>query len=206
MTNLKPIETRYKGYRFRSRLEARWAVFFDALGLKWEYEPEGFELPNGVRYLPDFRVTSPQGVVSWYEIKAPGKAADSKMDALEASMAPSGGESATDLSFVTLEGDPLLVTYENKPRMNICPRCGNIGHHATNTYADLQIFTIECWPCDLNTPCGGDEGEDSSGLAPVTPYKGLLNMVPSEHTAFFLKVNAAAIRARSARFEHGEVG
>lgn len=30
---MKAIETRYKGYRFRSRLEARWAVFFDALGL-----------------------------------------------------------------------------------------------------------------------------------------------------------------------------
>ena len=50
----RAIETRYKGYRFRSRLEARWAVFFDHLGLKWEYEPEGFELGGGVRYLPDF--------------------------------------------------------------------------------------------------------------------------------------------------------
>lgn len=50
---MKAIETAYKGYRFRSRLEARWAVFFDALGLRWEYEPEGFELPSG-RYLPDF--------------------------------------------------------------------------------------------------------------------------------------------------------
>ncbi|MEN2464926.1 hypothetical protein [Ornithinibacillus sp. JPR2-1] len=41
---IKAIETIYKGYRFRSRLEARWAVFFDSLGIKWEYEPEGFEL------------------------------------------------------------------------------------------------------------------------------------------------------------------
>lgn len=51
---IKAIQTRYKGYHFRSRLEARWAVFFDALGLEWEYEPEGFELPDGTRYLPDF--------------------------------------------------------------------------------------------------------------------------------------------------------
>jgi hypothetical protein len=51
---MKAIETRYKGYRFRSRLEARWAVYFDALGVKWTYEYEGFELPNGTRYLPDF--------------------------------------------------------------------------------------------------------------------------------------------------------
>ena len=53
---IKPIETIYNGYRFRSRLEARWAVFFDALGVEYEYEPEGFNLPNGGRYLPDFRV------------------------------------------------------------------------------------------------------------------------------------------------------
>ncbi len=39
---MRPIETKYKGCRFRSRLEARWAVFFDALGLEWWYEPEGF--------------------------------------------------------------------------------------------------------------------------------------------------------------------
>ena len=32
---IKAIETSYKGYLFRSRLEARWAVFFDALGLVW---------------------------------------------------------------------------------------------------------------------------------------------------------------------------
>lgn len=56
MTNLKPIETEYKGYRFRSRLEARWAVFFDNCGIKWEYEPEGFDLGDGIKYLPDFRL------------------------------------------------------------------------------------------------------------------------------------------------------
>lgn len=53
---IKPIETIYNGYRFRSRLEARWAVFLDTLGVEYEYEPEGFELPNGKRYLPDFKV------------------------------------------------------------------------------------------------------------------------------------------------------
>lgn len=51
---IQAIETEYNGYRFRSRLEARWAVFFDAAGIKYEYEPEGFELDDGTRYLPDF--------------------------------------------------------------------------------------------------------------------------------------------------------
>jgi len=43
---IKPIETLYRGYRFRSRLEARWATFFDVAGIAWQYEPEGFDLTN----------------------------------------------------------------------------------------------------------------------------------------------------------------
>jgi len=69
------IETVWRGYRFRSRLEARWAVFFDTLGLPWEYEPEGFELGDGLRYLPDFRVQYPgRGADEvhweWFEVKS----------------------------------------------------------------------------------------------------------------------------------------
>lgn len=41
MNDFKAVETVYKGYLFRSRLEARWTIFFDSLGIKWEYEPEG---------------------------------------------------------------------------------------------------------------------------------------------------------------------
>lgn len=52
--DIKPIETIYNGYRFRSRLEARWAVFFDSAGIPYEYEPEGFILSDGTYYLPDF--------------------------------------------------------------------------------------------------------------------------------------------------------
>lgn len=51
---IQAIETQYKGYRFRSRLEARWAVFFDALNIEWEYEKEGYDLGKTGWYLPDF--------------------------------------------------------------------------------------------------------------------------------------------------------
>ena len=51
---IKTIETEYKNFRFRSRTEARWAIYFDALGVKWRYEVEGFKLPSGDLYLPDF--------------------------------------------------------------------------------------------------------------------------------------------------------
>ena len=62
---IKPIATKYKGFRFRSRLEARWAIFFDKIGLKYEYEVEGFEM-NGIHYLPDFYIPS---LDRWFEIK-----------------------------------------------------------------------------------------------------------------------------------------
>lgn len=47
-------QTHYNGRHFRSRLEARWAVFFDSLGIQYHYEPDGFALPSGEKYQPDF--------------------------------------------------------------------------------------------------------------------------------------------------------
>jgi hypothetical protein len=51
---IRPVNTNYRGFWFRSRLEARWAVFFDAIGLQWEYEKEGYDLGRNGWYLPDF--------------------------------------------------------------------------------------------------------------------------------------------------------
>jgi len=48
---IKAHKTFYKGVLFRSRLEARWAAFFDLIGWEWEYEP--FDLPG---WTPDFLV------------------------------------------------------------------------------------------------------------------------------------------------------
>ncbi len=61
----QPIPTKYNGYHFRSRTEARWAVFFDALGIRYEYEKEGFKLPSGY-YLPDFWLPDQE---FWVEVK-----------------------------------------------------------------------------------------------------------------------------------------
>ena len=52
-------KTKYRGLVFRSKLEAKWAVFFDALSIPWKYEPEWFRLPDGRRYLPDFHILAP---------------------------------------------------------------------------------------------------------------------------------------------------
>src|SRR5580658_3875763 len=46
--------TTYAGVNFRSRLEARWAAFFNLLGWQWEYEPVDLE-----GWVPDFEITIP---------------------------------------------------------------------------------------------------------------------------------------------------
>lgn len=48
------IPTTYRGRTYRSRLEARWAAFFDRLGWAYEYEP--FDLGS---WSPDFAITAP---------------------------------------------------------------------------------------------------------------------------------------------------
>lgn len=86
---IKAIETRYKGYRFRSRLEARWAVFFDALGIEYRYEPEGFKKvlgedddpnPECVLYLPDFYLPKTE---TWVEVKGGDEAWASELTRME---------------------------------------------------------------------------------------------------------------------------
>lgn len=53
---IEAIETIYKGKSFRSRTEARWAVFFDVLELNVKYEEEKITLDDGRYYLPDFYI------------------------------------------------------------------------------------------------------------------------------------------------------
>ena len=37
---LKSLPANYSGITIRSRLEARWAIFFDELDIDWVYEPK----------------------------------------------------------------------------------------------------------------------------------------------------------------------
>ncbi len=47
---MKSIPTKYAGVQMRSRLEARWAAFFDLCDWNWDYEPD-FGTPG---WIPDF--------------------------------------------------------------------------------------------------------------------------------------------------------
>lgn len=73
----KSLDTEYAGYRFRSRLEARWAVALDSLGVDWEYEPQTLQIgkridcddipDDGYAYLPDFWLPE---LSLWVDVKA----------------------------------------------------------------------------------------------------------------------------------------
>lgn len=60
-----PRPSIHAGVKFRSRLEAQWAHFFDLIGIEWSYEPQRFTLPCGT-YLPDFWLPAQK---LWVEIK-----------------------------------------------------------------------------------------------------------------------------------------
>jgi hypothetical protein len=102
---IKAIETIYRGYRFRSRLEARWAVYFDELGIQFEYELEGYEV-GGERYLPDFWLPE---VDTYVEVK-PGNhpITVSDLDALKI------------VAFSDSIKKPVIVTCGDPGNMPIC--------------------------------------------------------------------------------------
>jgi len=60
-------DSRYEGTWFKSKLEARWAVFFDSFNMKWKYESRGFFLKkSNLYYLPDFYLPD---LDVWWEVK-----------------------------------------------------------------------------------------------------------------------------------------
>jgi hypothetical protein len=61
---IKAKPTLYKGNKYRSKLEARWACFFDLIGFQYEYEPCEFD-----GWTPDFIVYGSGGRVIYFEVK-----------------------------------------------------------------------------------------------------------------------------------------
>lgn len=95
-SNHRGTPTIYKGINFRSRLEARWAVLFDNLGWKWEYEPEC----QGA-YIPDFLLHGSDGRRIYVEVKPRSIYLQDRADIIAKARAAVG--TATDL-LVLCEG------------------------------------------------------------------------------------------------------
>lgn len=169
------IETRYKGYRFRSRVEARWAVYFDSLGIYWDYEVQGFDLTKAPvagaielgAYLPDFWLNQ---VRMWAEVKAGAFSAleVQKCDALA---------NLTGFPCLMLDGQPEL-----KPYLARQPKDENFPGYVVDDYLIDDQYLYEN---RFYGSVGCRQGEDVSDM-------------------FTRNAKTAIAESRAARFEHGE--
>lgn len=200
-TEIKPIETEYNGYRFRSRLEARWAVFFDTCGIPYEYEPEGFVLTDGTYYLPDF-------YLPWYrcyvEIK-PNVETEIKK----------GMDMISNLAYEKEKCIGMLCT--GLPNNNKFSSMLAF-YYLRNAYgelvksSDFVCFREGCWWTDddglehgttkhyISLIAAGDYNfNDKNGdSVPIFPGRTL--------TSYRYDFEGAVEAAKKARFEHGESG
>jgi len=214
-TTIKPIETVYKGYRFRSRLEARWAVFFDTLGIEWEYEPEGYKIGLVFEewkkeqrwYLPDFHFPK---LKSWVEVKGDADNLDFNLlvDAVDWScglpdMAWSMGDNR---GLLVLGPIPYMSGVSWKPAHPILQHYkGAVLSLAVFVPGGIEIVEEQlawfdstwgdqsglAWTSELKKYFRGEYGKEAT-----EPIKWAENLI----------VKAAYTAARSARFEYGERG
>lgn len=187
---IQAIETRYAGHRFRSRLEARWAVFFDHLGVRWDYEPEGY-LVDGRAYLPDFVLQDLpfQGAHTSVEVK--GDPAKLDVDLLAATL--DSNESWTGT--LILGGFPRSDDV-GTPTHGVLERNADAREGHGSVVVLTRVFFG--WTNDLNAfyiPIGRPlAASRDQVLIPLT----------YPHLAPVRRVADAYDAARTARFEHGE--
>ena len=192
---MKAIETEYNGYRFRSRLEARWAVFFDKMGIRYEYEPEGLVLSDGTYYLPDFYLPD---FHCYFEVKRAG--IEGTSEGKEAVRKISDGMTTGEWAGIICYGDPMdddMVIY-----------CQEVDDDGGGNYSSDVTFGIS-------------PGNGKPLLFAWLDNKERI-FYPNWHTGYVIplltagtgntsrqmvapeKVRRARSAARQARFEHGE--
>lgn len=142
--HIRAIETEWNNTLFRSRTEAKWAHFFDALSIAYEYEPEGFEM-EGIKYLPDFWMPS---LNAYIEIKG---------------VQPNEEECEKARRLNLGSGFPVYIFFGN-PKVPTLPHCDSAWK-----YTDGRLNTAYWWTeclicrcvgpasegCVLHLPCAG---------------------------------------------------
>ena len=207
---MKAIETQYKGYRFRSRLEARWAVFFDALGLDWEYEPEGFDLGESGWYLPDFYL--PKQKV-WIEIKGNQATECELQKCMMLSLYSVGEENASDC-LMTGDGNILMgyidfaIKESGKRPVDVIIDSAKHAKKRGAVYCLEGLFKsawlctsgsiIQCTPKNIFMKMLADDQALKEDFCLVS------NQSEKKREEAHRSLESALTKARSARFEHGE--
>lgn len=187
--NTNAIETKYKGFKFRSRLEARWAVFFDALQIRWEYEPEGYTLSSGVYYLPDFYLPFVNSGV-WIEVKPMHSSAESVKTA---SLKLNNLVNTTQTMGMLVTGDPVTNVELAYGSVDVIPYSWNMMW--PNDGEDFPYLFCECSKCHkIGITFDGRGGRVDCKC----------ENSDKDYTGNCERINNAALKARQARFEFGE--
>jgi hypothetical protein len=190
------IETYYAGCLFRSRTEARWAVFFQHASIPWEYEREGYELPSG-RYLPDFWLPTIDGGV-WFEVK--GAPPTDREQTLAHELAAATGRSV----FIAWGGIPDPDNLDDL----------DVDHRDIEEFMPPDEFWEGGWDnCREFCKCM-EPGQHSGGTRPIgIEFSGYSERIcghpgsrDSQRTADLPVFVAAYRAARSARFTASPVG
>ena len=199
-TALKAIDTHYAGHRFRSRLEARWAVFFDTMGWRWEYEAQGYELPHRIsgregviRYLPDFWLPD---LNAHAEVKGQLDRDDDLLrllDVAAAISAPHGGCG---------EG-PDMIVFGQVPseHSNFHPTV--LHMHKGGLFATPLTDSNRCDGMEVASDVGGSLAHVCEHYSPRLVRRILLGGMAGVGRPALDRSYSAA---RKARFEHGEHG
>lgn len=223
---MKAIETKYNGYKFRSRLEARWAVFFDEMGIKYEYEPEGFEMSDGTKYLPDFYLPESDCYIEIKHITAvTGKMTGKNEMEIVFSKNVDGYKYCNfineavreDHLFLILSGDPYeclggdenafaqvfskrmcAIENDEKIKCNDCEKC-TLKQGATS-FRFLGFANNNKLAFSLDAISNSPIYPDSNGVEYYTDDQNLIDL----NKDCIIKQIEAANKARQARFEYGE--
>src|SRR5689334_12703389 len=104
------IDTASRGrVAFRSKLEARWALYFERMSMEWTYEPFRHDLGNGVTYTPDFDVKE----IGIIEVKPTLAQVDESLDRIGVFLKQTARDRVylllADKSVYALSGDPVRV-------------------------------------------------------------------------------------------------
>jgi hypothetical protein len=168
-------------------LEARWAVFFDVLRIRWDYEPEGYVI-NGTPYLPDFKLLHPNDESTFVEVKG----ADVDMFEGKHVQLARGLADQTGSPVILLTGIPTLRLFNCFTR-GLDEGAFKAVYFDDHTPKRYQVAD-EYW--FQQTELCEDTGAQIFG--------GHMRTERAARKSFGLGVLNAIASARAARFEHGE--
>lgn len=173
----RSFPTRYRGIRFRSKLEADWARAFDALELRWMYEHEG-AYHGDVYYMPGFYLPASRQIV---EVKGAWTPDDCRKIAAYLHDIPPRPRARHLADIAVIAANPegvfwgyrrprrpipdladLLLEHNHAVDLRRCPECHDWWFH-------LPADAWRCQCCGASTPDGTPLGVDVL-RSPIAPW------------------------------------